>query len=261
MVKNNCTANYLKVTMGILLIVIFKIENVKAQNAEDLFKNHHKWGITGQYNIFSEADITPTNNNRINYEIFKNKRFAIGLDYNFYQHRKWNFKVGLQLQWFGNDAGYTILEEENITPFNIGNFYRTEHDRILHLPFGVEYVFLKRGKFFISFGGGAGISYYQFDAVTFDSSINDVPIFISNYENSKSPFYSSGHLETSIYFKRKSFMFQASLIYNKSFKSYRKGNYEFLNLEISPDTKGEIDQSGDFMGVSLTVYLKKRSTK
>ncbi len=54
------------------------------------------------------------------------------------------------------------------------------------------------------------------------------------------------------------FMLQASVIYNKSFKSYRTGTYTFMNLQQSPDVTGTIDQSGDYLGVSLTFYFKKK---
>lgn len=163
------------------------------------------------------------------------------------------------MQWFGNIEDLFISKEETVLPIDLSLVTSSTRDLILQFPITTEYVFLKKGNINITLGGGFALSYYRFtDLVTSKLGIDAIPIHISNYTNSTNPFYTSGHLETSIYFKRKNFMLQTSLIYNKSFKSYRTGKYEFRNLEVSPDTRGLIDQSGDFMGLSLTVYFRKK---
>jgi len=248
--------------MSFMLIVVFGSKNVAAQNAEKLFENHTRWGITGQYNIFSEAVITPTRNNNLSYEILKSKRFAVGLEYNLYQSKNWNFKTGLQLQWFGNELGYEILEPENETSFNLGGFVSTEHDKLVYLPISGEYVFFTTKNLFFSFIAGLNLTYYEsYDDETFTTSINDVQLFTSSYKNNSSPMNFGIHFGPSIYLKRKSFMLQMNLVYKKSFSSFRKGTYQFSNLELSPDVSGTIDQSGDFLGAGLTIYFKKRTKK
>ncbi len=246
--------------MSLLLIAVFYSNNIKAQNAEKLFNNYHKWGVTGQYNIFPAADITPTNNANLDYKILKDKLFSFGFTYNFYQKKRWNFKARLQLQWFGNTEDLFISKEETVLPINLSLNTRSTRDLILYFPITTEYVFFKKGNINIALGGGLALSYYGFsDLVISKLGVDDIPIFISNYINSTNPFYTSGHIEASVYFKRKKIMFQTSIIYNKSFKSYRTGKYEFKNLDASPVTRGYIDQSGDYIGVSLTVYFKKKN--
>tara|TARA_R110000868_G_scaffold119876_2_gene318084 strand:+ start:1374 stop:2162 length:789 start_codon:yes stop_codon:yes gene_type:complete len=246
------------IAMSLGLIAILKTEKITAQHAKTLFNNHHKWGVVIQYNVFDAANITPTNNPNINYEIFKSKMFALGIAYNFYQYKNWNFKAELQLQWFGNLEGLTILEPENIVPFNYEDLSRTEHDKTGYLPLTAEYVFLNTGSFSFSIGGGLGLTYYWHYDIEGSSglAINDVTLFEA-YERTDYPlFYLSNHLQASIYLKRKSFMLQTSLIYKKSYTSFRTGTYEFKNLKVSPDVKGAFDQSGDFLGISLTIYPK-----
>jgi len=257
MVKYNLKA----IAMSLVLIAILKTENISAQNGENLFRSYRKWGVVGQYNIFSAANIEATKNRNLKHEIFKSKMFAVGVAYNIYQYKNWNFKAELQLQWFGNYNGITILEPENETSENIGWFSRTEHDKLGYLPLTAEYVFANHKSFSFSIGGGFGLTYYEPDEIVRRFSINNVVLFSENYKTSNSSFYLSNHIQASIYFKRKSFMLQTSLIYKKSHTSFRTGNYEFKNLELSPDIKGNINQSGDFLGLSLSIYPKKSKRK
>jgi len=251
--------HYLKTAISLLLIAVFYSPNLRAQSAKNLFENYHKWGIIVQYNIFSAADVTPTNNSNLNYSVLESKFFAFGFEYNFYQYKNWNFKTGIQLQWFGDADKLFISQKETVLSLDFDDWSRSNYDLIVYLPITTEYVFLKKGAVNFSLGAGLALSYYR---ETFSSrflDIDNAPIFNADTNNNKKPFYTSGHIETSIYFKRKNFMFQTSFIYNKSYKTYRAGLYEFSNLQVSPNTKGLITQSGDYIGVSLTVYFKKKN--
>ncbi|MCF6214473.1 MAG: hypothetical protein L3J45_10670 [Flavobacteriaceae bacterium] len=251
--------NNLKTAISLLLIVVFYSPNLRAQSAKELFNNYHKWGITGQNNIFSAADVTPTNNSNFNYNILKSKRFAFGFEYNFYQYKNWNFKTGVQLQWFGNAENLFISQKETVLSFDINSWSRITDDLIVYLPVTAEYVFLKKGNVNFSLGAGLALSYYRETIGGSFFNIDNQPIFNADTNNNSKPFYTSGHIEASIYFKRKRFMLQTSIIYNKSYKTYRAGLYEFSNLQVSPNTKGLIIQSGDYIGVSLTIYFKKKN--
>jgi hypothetical protein len=251
--------NILKTVMSLLLIAVFSSNIINAQSAKDLFNNYHKWGITAQYNIFSEANVTPTNNSNLNYSNLKSKLYAFGVEYNFYQYKSWNFKTGVQLQWFGDADKLFISQKETVLNFDIDEWSRSNHDLILYLPISTEYVFFKKRVINFSLGGGLALSYYRETNSGRFFDIDNAPIFNADTNNSTNPFYTSGHIEASVYLKRKSFMLQVSIIFNKSYKSYRTGLYEFSNLQESPNTKGLIIQSGDFTGVSLTVYFKKKN--
>lgn len=247
------------VAMSLGLIAILKTEKLTAQHAENLFDSHHKLGAVIQYNVFEAANLTPTNNPNVNYELFKNKLFALGISYNFYQYKNWNIKAELQLQWYGHHDGITILEPENIADFNYLDESTISHDKMGYMPISAEYIYLKKASFSFSVGGGLGLTYYWHYDVSGSSSlaINDTVVFEAFEREDYPLFYFSNHLQTSVYFKRKSFMLQTSLIYKKSYSSFKTGTYEFINLKSSQDINGKFNQSGDFLGVSLTIYPKK----
>ncbi|WP_298499099.1 hypothetical protein [uncultured Algibacter sp.] len=250
--------------MSILFITTFLINpSVKAQNSNRLFNKHHKWGAVTQYNIFDSANISPNNNPNVNYEIFKSKLFALGIVYNFYQYNNWNFNAELQLQWFGDMESITILEAENITSFNYVDLSNTEHDKTGYLPLTAEYIFYETGSFSFGIGAGVGLTYYWHYDISGSSSltINDVTLFEAFEIDDYQLFYLSNHLQASVYFKREKFMLKASVVYKKSHTSFREGYYEFKNLELSPDFQGIFDQSGDFLGFSLSIYPKKYFNK
>ena len=248
------------IAMSLGLIAVLNTEKMSAQNPENLYKNYHKWGLIVQYNIFDAANITPTNNPNVNYELYKNKLFALGIAYNFYQYKNWNLKAELQLQWYGHHDGLTILEPENIADFNYLDETTISHDKMGYLPLTAQYVFLNKKKFSLSIGGGLGLTYYWHYDVSGSSglAINDTVVFEAFEREDYPLFYFSNHLQTSVYFKSKSFMIQTSLIYKKSYSSFETGTYEFKNLKSSPDINGEFNQSGDFLGISLTFYPKKK---
>ena len=55
-----------------MLIVVFSSINLTAQNAQNLFKTHFKWGVTGQFNTFKAAEITEiSNNTNVQFAILK----------------------------------------------------------------------------------------------------------------------------------------------------------------------------------------------
>lgn len=248
------------IAMGLGLIAILKTEKLTAQHANNLFNNYHKWGAIIQYNVFDAATITPTNNSNVNYELFKNKLFAVGISYNFYQHKNWNVKGELQLQWYGHHDGITILEPENIANFDYLDESSTEHDKMGYLPITAEHIFLNTNNFSFSIGGGLGLTYYWHYDISGSSglSINDIVVFEAFEREDYPLFYFSNHIQASIYFKRKSFMLQTSLIYKKSYSSFKTGTYEFKNLKVSSDINATFDQSGSFSGIAITFYPKKK---
>ena len=256
---NKNKIDFLRTAMGVLSIVVFSFGGLKAQTAENLFEHHHKWGITGQYNTFSAARVSPTGTPGLDYVIPKSRRFAVGAVYNFYQYKNWNLRAGLQLQWLGTEKTFFIAKEEIGSPKDFEKWWATYQDKVLYMPVTAEYVLHGTDSFSFALGGGLGLSYFwhfgENSVLNGGLSKGDKQIF-DYFDSNKNQFLTSGRLEASVYFKRKSFMLQAGLVYKKSFASFRTGSYEFTNLEISPDVGGSIDQSGDFWGIALTAYLR-----
>jgi hypothetical protein len=259
MVKNNKIKRF-KIAMSLVLIVFFMCIKTNAQRAENLFVKHQKWGIITQYNLFEGAKVSPTNNINLNYQIPESKLFALGIVYNFYQKKHWNFKTELQLQWFTDYDELLIAEPENVTSSNIVFYGSTTHDKTGYLPVTIEYMFFETGSFSFGVGAGVGLTYYWHYDISGSSglAINDVTLFEAFQRDDYPLFYFSNHIQASIYFKRKNYMLQASVVYKKNLgDSFKEGRYEFKNLEQSPDVYGTFKQSGDFLGFSLSIYPKK----
>ena len=251
----------IKTTVSILLVVVFSVFEVNCQNAENIFDNYYKFGIIGQFNIFKEAHTSSTNNNNLSFDIFKSKVFALGLSYNIFQYKNLNIKAELQLQWFGNNKSIVILEPENIVPFDYIDYSNTEFDKLGYLPVSADYIFFKKGNVAFSIGTGVGLTYYWHYNISGSSglSINDTILFEAYEINDYPLFYLSNHIQTSTYLTTNSLMLQLSIIYKKSYTSFRQGTYKFTNLKKSPEVIGNFNQNGNFLGVALTFYLKKKT--
>ena len=191
-----------------LLIVVFYSNTLMAQSSKNVFDNYYNWGVTVQVNNFSESkDLTTNNNINFSYELTNNYRAALGLTYNVYKYKSWNFKVDLQLQWFGDDDLLFIGKEETILPFDFKQISRTEHEQIAYLPVTAEYFVLAQGKLNLSVGAGLGLTFFDFTRLetgTLRVGSQDIPkelIFEANRTSNKNPFYTSAHLEANLYLK------------------------------------------------------------
>lgn len=243
-----------------MLITVFCTISLKAQNAEKLFKNNHKWGVNLQLNNYFGSNNYKAHKDSYYYKINNSIVPAIGVRYNFLQIKNWNFNASFQLNFFGDRDKEYIAPEE--LP-NIGGWWvvtSSELSSILYIPITAEYIFSTERKVSYSLGAGLGMSYYQYNEDTSGSfDVNYIPISRINYIGN-GHYFASGHIKASMYFKSKGgTMFQTSLTYKKSFKNYREGEYSVTNLAQSPDNTQKFSQSGDYLGLSLAVYFKKKN--
>lgn len=248
--------------MSSMLITVFCTVSLKAQNAEKLFKNNHKWGLNMQLNNYFGSNNYKVHKDSYYYKINNSIVPAIGLRYNFLQIKNWNFNASFQLNFFGD------RDEEYLAPKelpNIGGWWgsgSSNLESILYIPITAEYIFSTERKVTYSLGAGLGMSYYQYNE---DGGgrleVNYIPVITEDYIGN-GHYFASGHIKASMYFKTKGgTMFQTSITYKKSFKDFRKGEYSVTNLAESPDNTHKFSQSGDYVGLSLAVYLKKKNKK
>jgi hypothetical protein len=110
-VKEN-KLNYLKIATSIILITVFCTVSLKAQNAEKLFKNNHKWGLNMQLNNYFGSNNYKAHKDSYYYKITTSYVPAIGVRYNFLQIKNWNFNASFQLNFFGDrDKEYIAPKE------------------------------------------------------------------------------------------------------------------------------------------------------
>jgi hypothetical protein len=246
--------------MSFLLITVFS-KSMHAQEAENLFKTYKKWGVTTQFNMFSESTSSPRASNKAYNILERNFNPALGVSYNFLQFTNWNFKLEAQLQWVGSREKLFIDSSETILPNNWEVQTITNSEMILYIPLTVEYYKRLSNKTNIYFGAGVGITYYKYNDYSDGYfKVDNVEVFNnSDVGNGSRNLFFSAHLELGATIKFEKFMLQPYITYKKSFQNFIKGEFEFKNLNTLPDQKYKLNLSGDYIGVGMRAYLKKET--
>ncbi|MDR6301292.1 hypothetical protein [Mesonia maritima] len=79
------------------------------------------------------------------------------------------------------------------------------------------------------------------------------------YENTSGFFiYPSLRIGPGLYIISEKVLYQIGFVYKKSLVPYLKGEYQFGNLEESKPTRGNFKMTGDFLGLGVTIFLKKK---
>lgn len=250
----------IKINKVSLWLILFFTVIANAQNNKHPYEKYFKWGFVGGINIFTEAKMTSEYPNaNVSYQVNSTADWAIGLEYNIFLDDKWHTNIALKTQWFGDKETEFIGKNETTLPVDFLEVSWTNPDFTLSLPISMVYTYQLSPKVSINAGAGLGLTYYRYtDIVTSGIELDFLLIRESNYSSHKNPFYISGHLEAGLGFELAKTLIQTKAIYSKSFKSYRTGTYQFTNLQESPDFGGTIDQSGDYLGFSLSIHFRKK---
>ena len=135
-------------------------------------------------------------------------------------------------------------------------------DTVWSLPLIAEYIvpISKRIKWMVA--PSFTLSIYRYFGGSGVSGRGPTPpatIFISYDNRSEQWFHTSAEISTGFYFLFKHFMLQPEIRYSKSFNTLKSGSYVTENYKTDPSSStGTFTQSGDYWGVSLTVYIKKK---
>jgi len=86
-----------------------------------------------------------------------------------------------------------------------------------------------------------------------DNGKNIIYYWLENYH--KTPLYPSVVFSPGVYIMTRYFIIQTSIVYNKSLKNQYNGEMNIMNLDISDDSVIETKKSGDYLGVSLQIFL------
>lgn len=241
--------------MSLWLILFITITSY-AQSYTHSYKEFHEWGFTLGVNQFFDAKLnSDKQNTRATYKHLGTKNFTAGIFYDYRLNSDWSVKAELKMELFG-DSDFIDIGVENRFSFNSG----TDTDFLLKFPISLTYNHAIRSRLSLDLGGGFGISYYDYTYLRGTGGVlEDTPSFESNYSNSSNPYYPSIHVEIGLGIEANNTLLQPKLIYNHSFKSYRKGSYQFANLPDEPDFGGTFEQSGSFIGIHLGIRFKKKN--
>ncbi len=103
-----------------------------------------------------------------------------------------------------------------------------------------------------------GVSYWFHDEV---NSV-EAEVFASYVKTTDNDFFQTSlQMGAGVYFLFDKMMVHTNILYNKSFKDLFQGEFQFGYLDVSKPTRGYYTVSGDYLGLSATIYLKKRVKK
>ena len=192
--------------------------------------------------------------------------FQLGVKYHFLKDKQWGFNTGISMTLMSQGNFSFSLKEEDVYA-NYEGFEGSAKeygDMYISIPLNVE--FKKRIKQKVYFNFNTGINIYflrrggvEFIHVLVSEELQEKREGFALYENTQhNQLQVSAIFSTGLYFTLNKFMLQTNIIYNKTFQNLLEGEYQFGNLFVSEPTRGDYIISGDFIGLSTTVYFKKR---
>ncbi|HHC79493.1 MAG TPA: hypothetical protein ENK46_06395 [Flavobacteriia bacterium] len=259
--------------MSIILIIICSIHNTNAQNDSssnnlDLFNRYSKWGFSLTPILYNKASIT-RNFGNITLVNKSMPSFQFGIKRRFYGDKQWSFNIGANLTLIPlSNLSFKLKKEDVFNSFNgFEDSFKEYNNLYLSIPLNFEFKRQLTLKTYFNFNTGINIYYltrsdYQLSVVLSSEELNeDREIFALFVETQEKQFQASINLSVGIYFIFKKYMLQTNIVYNKTFKNLLVGEYQFGNLLVSEPTRGNYIVSGDFIGLSTTIYFKKRTKK
>ena len=257
--------------MKYLIILVFYLEslNVTSQNDSlptSFFNEYSKFSVhlgVSKY-VGSETSELPST---LEYRLKEFISPVLGIDYDIFQKNNFNFKLGLNLTLMRDIEWIYLSQSETGYAFDYISFSETSTDGQwrLSLPITTEYI-LNSGKNKISFNSSLiigyhksdGLGYSEFGTVTEDDRIVQLE---STYGQKTAPWYFNGQVGVGMYFPFKGWMLRTNVYYNLAFQKLYEGEFEFKNLQQSPDTSGKLSFKGNSFGIEFSIYLAKKKKK
>ncbi len=263
--------NYNIITKASLILAfIFQFCNAQDNPRNDFsnFEGFKKVGYHLSGVLYKKADIDKKYGDYklINYPIVSGR---IGFDYAFNHQKNWSFRTGLYLDLipFYNVEFEFKPEDLDFIDWDLeGSLHwnkKQTNKFVFTIPFLIEGKLQMGKKIFFSAMGGLDFTILnsgQFDfVVSYGNNLNEGrEVFAMYGETSGFFIYPSLRLGPGLYFVTKKALYQLQLTYKKSLVPYFKGEYQFGNLDVSEPTRGDYKLSGDFIGLGLTMFLKKK---
>jgi hypothetical protein len=239
-------------------------ETESEQNPFAVFNEYKQWGITFSPRLYAKAKTRVVDGN---YDIDTNNSFGLGLgfDYLFFPKNKFSFRAGARISFFSPESFNVYIPADELTPWRDQPI--DEHLRDLAILFSVpldaEWKYPLSNKTFLSLRAGVEIFFYETHEASTgllvdpDISDSNEMFFILN-KTSKNSIQPYLKFSPGVYFVLNPFILQTSLIYQKNLNTFHKGTFNFSNLAQSNSGTGTSNYSGDFIGLELTFFLKKK---
>jgi len=254
-----------------ILLVIVSFNGMSQNNSKEfeVFNNYGKWGYSLTPILYNKASITKD----FGETILENKAtlsFEIGVNYHFWRAKRWSLNTGINLNLLpAQNASFSLRKEDVHDSFN-GFQEKVKSYGHLNFSFPINAEFkmpINNNKFF---NINTGVSFYYMltrrrnESIIslVNTGINETREVFGIYQVTQdNKLQISAIFSAGLYIILKNYMIQTNLVYNKSFQNLWEGEYQFGNLLVSEPTRGNYTVSGDFIGISTTVYFKKRQKR
>lgn len=248
-------------TMSIMLIVVSSTVTAQ-ENTTDFFNDYYKVGAFVQLTENARATVVkedPT----VNYRQPPYLTAQFGFVVNVYQMNRWNFKTGLIIKPKMLKESYNFTQEQTGSNRDyIYHTYLSGDDNMWSFPLIAEYILPISEKVKWVIAPSVSLSIYKdFGGSGIHSRGPSPPATINtvNDDRSNKPLHTSAEISTGFYLLFKHFMLQPEIRYSKSFNPIKSGSYTTENYRTNPSSSsGTFKQSGDYIGFSLSIYVKKK---
>jgi len=253
----------------LLATVIFYLPLVAQENSEsiideyDIFYDYTHWGFSVMPVIYKGPQFSENGTAKI--KIVNNvPTIQFAFRYHFNHAKALSFNTGLIYTWTPR-IKYTFNLREDDVFKKEDSFFKNDvfSDSYFLIPLNFEYKLRVDKNLYLNVNWGiagamrGGFSASDKHKIIVDFQEESIEVFGFNYKSKD--FYFNAQMSTGLYIVFDKVMLRTNLLYNKSFSDIMIGEYSFRGLRISPSEKGKFSFSGDYFGISTTVYFKRKT--
>ncbi|WCM41245.1 hypothetical protein MG290_09775 [Flavobacterium sp. CBA20B-1] len=231
------------------------------------FNNYGSWSFGGSY-YFQQKDKKTAIYGDYDYDEKPMNGFAFSVRKTFNKAGRFSYITGITLN-FNTVYKFSVeLPQEDINSTVFTEDFKatyTPMDKRMNfsIPFLVQYKTPISRKVFFNVQTGIDLLYMQSGGadrtlIINDINNNEIPRFYyESYSKSDIGLYQNAVVSPGFYFMFESFMIQTNLVYQKTLISHYEGFMYFDNLKPNGKTLIENKRSGDYLGISLQLFLSK----
>jgi len=252
-----------------IFLIIFYLSLVAQENNEpiideyDVFYDYTHWGFSVMPVMYKDPQFSENSTAKI--KIINNvPTMQFALRYHFNHAKALSFNTGLIYTWIPRIKYTFNLREDDVFKKEDSYFENNLYsDSYFLIPLNFEYKLRVDKNLYLNVNWGitgamrGGFSATDVKKISVDFQEEAIQIFKFNYRSND--FYFNAKISTGLYIVFDKFMLRTNVLYNKSFNDIMTGEYAFGGLRISPPEKGKFSFSGDYFGISTTVYFKRKT--
>lgn len=262
--------NYVKKVLVLITVLQVSFSISAQENNEpiideyDAFYDYKHWGFSIMPVMYKGVEFSD-NTAAIIEAANHIPSIQLAFRYHFNHAKAFSINTGLIFTWTPLTKYSFTLKQEDVYREE-DRFYESNGftDSYFLIPLNLEYKLRVGKNLYLNVNGGVitairdgGFSASGYHPVFVDFQEDSFQVFKLNYKSTD--FQVSSQVSTGLYIVLDKFMLRTNLLYNKSFKDTQKGGYSFRGLRTSLGQTGSISLSGDYFGISTTIYFKHKN--